>query len=179
MKLTIRKSRNKDIDRIYKLQCECFTKDDAWYKSTIANNVKNGFVIETDDEKIVGVLLQGNIVPCDKKNNFMESSNYKHDIFEPLTENGKIFFDNNQHYEEIFGIVLICVDEKYRGKGFASKLIQKHFDENKGKIVCLNTRESNVSAQKVYKKIGYEHIATIKNKYFLPDEDSYFMVKIL
>jgi ribosomal protein S18 acetylase RimI-like enzyme len=179
MRVKIRKSNNKDIDKIYNLQCNCFTKDDAWYRSTIGNNVKNGFVVETEDNEIIGVLLQGNITPCDRINNFMQSTNYKNDIFEPITENGHIFFNNNSHYEKIYGIVLICVDENYRGRGLASKLIQKHFDVNKGEVVCLNTRYSNISAQRVYEKMGYEHIANIKNKYFLPDEDSCFMIKNL
>jgi ribosomal protein S18 acetylase RimI-like enzyme len=177
MKVKIRRSNSKDIDKIYNLQCECFSKDDAWYKSTVANYSKSGLVVETDDKKIIGVLLEGNMTPCNKKNNLLECINYKHDMFEPLTENGKIFFNSNNHYDEIYGIVLICVDENYRGKGLASKLIEKHFEENKGKLLCLNTRRSNVNAYNVYKKMGYEHIAYIKNKYFLPDEDSCFMVK--
>jgi ribosomal protein S18 acetylase RimI-like enzyme len=75
--------------------------------------------------------------------------------------------------------MMICIDPKYRSKGLAKKLIQKHFDDNKNKIVCLNTRRSNLCAYKLYQTMGYEHISYIKNKYFLPTEDSIFMIKDL
>ena len=74
---------------------------------------------------------------------------------------------------------MICVDPKYRGKGLAKKLIQKHFVDNVNKVVCLNTRRSNISAYKLYQTMGYDHIAYIKNKYFLPNEDAIFMIKDL
>jgi len=61
----------------------------------------------------------------------------------------------------------------------AKKLIEKHWQDNPNKILCLNTRRSNINAYSLYKKMGYEHIALIKNKYFLPTEDSIFMIKDL
>jgi ribosomal protein S18 acetylase RimI-like enzyme len=177
MKVTIRRTQNKDIEKIYNLQCNCFTKTDAWYKNTISNYLRDGLVVETEHKDIIGVLLQGKMTPCEKKFSFMDNS--KEDVFEPVTENGKTFLKNNMHFEEIQGIVLICVDNKYRGKGLAKKLIEKHFNDNKNKIICLNTRRTNVNAFNLYKNMGYEHIAYIKNKYFLPDEDSIFMIKDL
>lgn len=175
MKVIIRKSTNKDLEKIYNLQCRCFTKEDAWYKSSVANYLRDGIVVEAENE-IIAVLLQGKMTPCDKKFSYMDC-NYKEDIFEPVSETGNYFLENNLHFEEIHSIVMICVDESYRGKGLAKKLIEKHFSGNKGKIVCLNTRRTNINAYHLYKKMGYEHIAYIKNKYFLPDEDSIFMIK--
>ena len=177
MKVTIRKTIKKDLQKVYDLQCRCFSQNDAWYKSSVSNYLKNGLVIETENNKIIGVLLQGKMTPCDKTNVLMETLNYKQDVFEPVSETGKYFLENDLHHEEIHGIVLICVDEDYRGRGLAQKLIEKHFLQNKNKILCLNTRRSNINAFKLYKKMGYEHIAYIKNKYFLPDEDSIFMIK--
>jgi len=98
---------------------------------------------------------------------------YKEDIFEAVCDKGKIF----DPYEEYYGIVMICVHPSFRGKGLAKKLIEKHFEDNKDIIVCLNTRRSNINAYQLYKKMGYEHLAFIKNKYFLPSEDSIFMIK--
>jgi ribosomal protein S18 acetylase RimI-like enzyme len=73
---------------------------------------------------------------------------------------------------------MICVDPEFRGKGLAKKLIEKHWQDNPNKnILCLNTRKTNISAFMLYKLMGYEHIAYIKNKYFLPTEDSIFMIK--
>ena len=72
---------------------------------------------------------------------------------------------------------MLCIDPKYRGKGLAQKLINIHFKSNDDKkILCLNTRKSNL-AYNLYLKMGYEHIVTVKNKYFQPNEDSYFMIK--
>ena len=54
-----------------------------------------------------------------------------------------------------------------------------NFTDNKDMVVCLNTRRSNISAYTLYKKMGYEHVAYIKNKYFLPNEDAIFMINDL
>jgi ribosomal protein S18 acetylase RimI-like enzyme len=82
-------------------------------------------------------------------------------------------------FKEYYGIVMICIHPNYRGKGLGKKLIEKHFDDNKNNLVCLNTRRSNINAYLLYKKMGYEQIGFIKNKYFLPSEDSVFMIKEL
>ena len=55
----------------------------------------------------------------------------------------------------------------------------KHFKDNSNKTICLNTRRSNINAYRLYQSMGYNHIAFIKNKYFLPTEDSIFMIKDL
>lgn len=162
-------------------------------------------VINKDSSKrIIGVLLQGGITACNQKmdvesvdllpdttnpfdyssklsNSNTQISNtndgYKEDIFEPVTPNGKIFLTNNLHLKELYGIVMICVNPEFRGKGLAKKLIEKHWKDNPNKVLCLNTRRSNIGAFMLYKSMGYEHIAYIKNKYFLPTEDSIFMIK--
>jgi ribosomal protein S18 acetylase RimI-like enzyme len=175
MKVIIRRSSNKDLDKIYDLQCRCFSQYDSWYKSHVANYLKDGLVVELDGS-IIAVLLQGKMTPCNRKFSYMDC-NYKEDIFESVSETGKYFQENDLQFEEMHGIVMICVDGNYRGKGLAKKLIEKHFLENKGKVLCLNTRRTNTNAYDLYKKMGYEHIAFIKNKYFLPDEDSIFMIK--
>lgn len=172
MKIKIRRSTQEDIDKIYTLHTRCFDSTDLWYKSTIQHYLKSGIIIEKESE-IIGVLLQGTITPCNKKMDIESDKEYKEDIFEPVNEKGK-FFDP---FEEYYGIVMICIHPKYRNKGLAKKLIEKHFDDNKNVILCLNTRRSNINAYLLYKKMGYEHIAFIKNKYFLPLEDSIFMIK--
>ncbi len=194
MKLKIRRSCQDDLENIYQLHTKCFNVSDQWYKSNIKHYLSNGIVIEHDNsttKKIIGVLLQGSITPCNKKftedNNNDDSnkeqntihqvnSGYKEDIFEPVSPNGELFYKDNLHYKEFYGIVMICVDPDFRSKGLAKKLIQKHIEDNPGKMLCLNTRRTNVNAYFLYKKMGYEHIAYIKNKYFQPTEDSVFMV---
>lgn len=178
MKIKIRRSCNDDIDKIFDLHSLCFSKNDCWYKSAIANYVNNGIVIQViDTNNIIGVLLQGNILPC---SNFDKTSEFfSNETFESVNDYGSVFFDDNLHKKEHMGIVMICIHPDFRGKGLAKKLIEKHFQDNKGKLVCLNTRKSNHNAISLYKSMGYIHIGNIPNKYFLPNEDSVFMIKIL
>ncbi len=199
MKVKIRRSCQSDLEQVYDLHVKCFSQSDHWYRANIRHYLDTGIVVEVKDTgKIVGVLLQGSITPCnrvfntdnnnqdislfqdvDKPKDTVTNSGYKADEFSPVTETGKYFLNESLHFKEIDGIVMICVDSEYRGKGLAKKLIEKHWTDNKNSVVCLNTRRSNVSAYMLYKKMGYEHIAYIKNKYFLPTEDSIFMIKNL
>jgi len=182
MKVKLRRTNNEDIDSIYELHAKCFIATDQWYKSAIKNYLDTGFVITAQENtKVIGILLQGDIVPCNTKLNgeFNLDNEYKEDIFESVSDNGHLFVKNNLQYTSIKGIVMICIDPEFRGKGLGKKLIDRHFKANSNQVVCLNTRRSNINAYNLYKKMGYEHIAFIKNKYFLPNEDSIFMIKDL
>jgi ribosomal protein S18 acetylase RimI-like enzyme len=181
MKVKIRKSLLTDLDGIYQLNTECFKPTDQWYRAIISNYLNKGIVIEnTETQKIIGVLLEGDISACNPKLNgesefsLGQNNGYKPDIFEPV--NKDIEFDQ---FENNPGIVMICIHPDFRGKKLAQKLIEKHFSRNKDNIVCLHTRRSNINAYSLYKKMGYEHVAYIKNKYFQPNEDSIFMIKEL
>ena len=177
MKVKFRRSNIDDIDYIYSLNQMCFTTNDQWYKTIIGNYINDGIVIQYDNT-IIGVLLQGSITPCNRP--LFENDKYdKADKFIPNSNLGKTFLDNKLHEDELYGIVMICIHPDFRNKGLAKKLIQKHFDDNKTKLICLHTRESNYNAIKLYISMGYTHIANIKNKYFLPDEDSVFFIKQL
>jgi len=186
MKVKIRRTTNDDLDNIFNLHNKCFTQNDCWYKSAIKNYLHSGIVVENSETKeLVGVLLQGKITACNQEftedmtsqfNNF-DAKGYMKDIFEPVNKEGHDFYNKKLHLKEIDGIVMICVDPKYRGKGLGKKLIEKHFYDNKNRTVCLNTRRSNINAYQLYKSMGYSHIAFIKNKYFLPTEDSIYMIK--
>jgi ribosomal protein S18 acetylase RimI-like enzyme len=175
MILKLRSSKISDIDKIYELQLKCFSPNDAWYKTIIYEYINTGLVIEYDNN-IIGVLLEGEITPCDKINNLLNNNEFKNDIYEPITEYGLRFYTDNLHYKQNYGIVMICIDDKYRGKKLAQKLILTHLNNNKNKQLCLLTRKTNISAYNLYLKMGYEHIANIKNKYYLPDEDAKFMI---
>jgi len=168
MKIRIRRSNKDDVDGIYDCHKECFEQGDHWYKSSIQQFVDRSYVIEAvETKKIVGVLLQGPIVPCEMS---------EVDNFVPVSKTGEIFIENKLHLETNYGITMLCVVPECRGKGLATKLIELHFKENDNEMLCLNTRASN-KAIDLYKKMGYEHIASIKDKYYFPTEDSVFMVK--
>jgi ribosomal protein S18 acetylase RimI-like enzyme len=185
----MRRSNINDLDNIYKLHMNCFSKADQWYKPIIAQYLDQGIVIESAD-KIIGVLLQGCIQACNQEfknnidtlyntNQILESNEeiYKKDIFIPINEDGELFIQNMKHLKKHFGIVLICIDSYYRSKGLAKKLIDKHIKENPDKLLCLHTRKSNFNAYNLYKSMGYTHIGNVENKYFFPKEESSFMIK--
>lgn len=179
MKVKIRRATNDDLNGIYELHIKCFAQTDQWYKANIIDCLKRGIVVVLNN-KIIGVLLQGMIRACDLPQRSLHNNSETHmDIFEPLNENGQLFRGNNLEHTEFNGIVMICVDPKYRSKGLAKKLIEKHWNDNLNKIVCLDTRRTNIKAISLYKFLGYDHIAYIKNKYYLPNEDSCFMIKDL
>jgi ribosomal protein S18 acetylase RimI-like enzyme len=168
MKIRIRRSNKEDLDAIYNLQNICFDSGDQWYKSYIIQYLETSFVIEkTETKELVGVLLQGPIIACDSDEN---------DKFIPMNKSGEIFKEQKLHFEPTPGITMLCIHPDCRNKGLASKLIDLHLKENKDELVCLQTRKSN-PAYNLYLKHGYEHIGTIKEKYYSPTEDSCFMIR--
>ena len=186
MKVKFRRGCPDDIDNVFDLHLKCFIPTDCWYKSAIRPHLEKSILIElVETKQIIGILLQGFITPCNKKFNIDENdinkSEYKQDIFEPINIEGEQFSKENNQYKQLFGITMICIDSNFRGNGLAKKLIEKHFKDNSNcnKTVCLNTRSSNINAYRLYQIMGYNHIGFIKNKYFLPAEDSIFMIKNL
>jgi ribosomal protein S18 acetylase RimI-like enzyme len=174
MKVILRLTNNSDIDIIYDLHTKCFIKSEHWYRSIIMNYLSTGLLLETtikDKTKAIGLLLHGDIVPCSEA-----IFGNQGDDFIPTNDYGKHFLSNDLHKKSMHGIVMLCTHPKFRNKGLAKKLINKFHGDHPNKMLCLNTRASN-PAYHLYNKVGYNHIGTIKNKYFLPTEDSLFMVK--
>ena len=155
MKILIRKSNYLDLEKIYNLHILCFELNDRWYKNAISNYIDNSIIIEYKNT-IIGVLLQGD--------------------FKPLVGSETANIDLDILKKSVYGIVMICIHPNYRNKGLANKLITIHLNLNPDKILCLCTRLTNNSAISLYKKIGYTQLAIIKDKYFLPNEDAYFMI---
>lgn len=165
VKIKIRKALNEDLNNIYECHKECFEIGDLWYKSIIQQHLNRGYIIETLENKtIIGIMLQGMVTACDsdEKENFINYEKENHDV---LTK-------------EYPGIIMICIHPNFRGKGLAKKLIELHFQMHQNNIVAINTRKSN-PAYNLYLKTGYELVGSVKNKYFSPTEDSYFMIKKL
>lgn len=79
-------------------------------------------------------------------------------------------------------IYQIATRREYRNKGIASSLLnemEKTFikeGEDKVEFVTLEVRKSNLAAQNLYKKNGYEEI-TVKKNYYTNGEDAIYMVK--
>jgi len=176
MKLQLRRSNQNDLDKVHELQSQCFDTSDQMYRSNLQHYLNDGILLEDiGANKLIGVLLQGFITPC--------NNDIKLTLDEPDTgtNNNIIKVDINKcnefdFYKEHYGIVMLCVDSEYRKHGYAQKLIEKHFNDNNVSS-CLNTRKTNINAIELYKKMGYEHIAYIKDNYFFPNADSTFMIK--
>ena len=78
-------------------------------------------------------------------------------------------------------ITSIAVDENFRRKGLAQKLIAefiKILPENT-KDIFLEVRENNTPAINLYKKCGFEKLSLRKNFYSNPCENAVVMVKNL
>lgn len=181
MKLIIRNSNINDLDKLYELHKLCFTSIDQWYKNNFNAYINNSIILENiNNNEILGFLIHGSIFPCVKNNNMFNDN--LNDVFIPNNEIGTLFLNNNIHYNEHFGILMLCVHPNYRNKGIATKLINVHFNysiANNHKVICLNARKSNINAINLYIKMGYSNIAFITNKYFFPSEDSVFMIKTI
>jgi ribosomal protein S18 acetylase RimI-like enzyme len=158
----IRRGKNCDIDNMYECHKLCFTQSDQWYKRMIEQNIDMSFVIEYNNS-IIGIILYNTMIPCD-------SSDV--DNIEIINEAYK---DKKYYHTPIDGITMLCIHPDFRNKGLAKKLIEVYLNEHKNKLVCLHTRQSN-SAYHLYLKMGFSHIANIKDKYFFPNETSCFMI---
>lgn len=77
----------------------------------------------------------------------------------------------------------IAVSQKYRKQGVASKMLDELFSkckEHGTSYVLLEVRTSNLPAQKLYKKYGFEEVVVRKKYYKNPDntyEDAIIMSK--
>lgn len=79
-------------------------------------------------------------------------------------------------------ITNVAVSEEYRNKGICNKLL-KHLENvslsENAEFITLEVRESNETAQRLYKKNGYEAVGKRKNFYEKPTEDAVLMTKFL
>jgi ribosomal-protein-alanine N-acetyltransferase len=76
----------------------------------------------------------------------------------------------------------ICVHPDFRRQGIAQKLIQSCVDlgnENDTTSIILEVRESNLPAQSLYQRMGFECIGRRLKYYLLPEEDALIMRLLL
>ena len=99
MKIRIRRSNKDDVNGIYECHIQCFEQGDHWYKSSIKQFVDDSFVVEKIEEEkttnIIGVLLQGTIIPCELS---------EVDNFIPHSTQGEFFIQNKLHLKNNYGI---------------------------------------------------------------------------
>lgn len=79
-------------------------------------------------------------------------------------------------------ITNIAVSPDCRRKGIASemlsRIIKSAYDDNLY-LLTLEVRKSNIAAQKLYEKFGFEPLGERKNYYHLPTEDAVIMTLML
>lgn len=115
-------------------------------------------------------------------NSFLINFNVKID---KLEENKKyIIFDFNKEigilsysiYYDRIELDYIYVNEKYRNKGYASKLMDYLLKKAESfNNITLEVNEKNESAINLYKKYGFD-IAAKRNKYY-GNDDAYLMIR--
>lgn len=78
-------------------------------------------------------------------------------------------------------IYSVAVSSEYRQKGAGKRLLEKFFSALPDEVnnVCLEVRESNVPAIKLYEKLGFERAGLRKNFYQDPRENAILMTKNL
>lgn len=80
------------------------------------------------------------------------------------------------------GITNVAVLPEYRRIGVGSRLIKKMIDTARGlnlEMLTLEVRKSNISAQGLYKKYGFDIIGERKRYYSDNGEDAWIMTKSL
>ena len=157
MKVLLRRGYDNDIKQIDSLQKICFSSSEIWNTNIISQYLGKSWIIECNN-KIIGVLLPGLLMAT-------------------LTLNNCEIIDNSFNpTKPIYGIGLICIHPRYRGKGLATKLIEKHKEDYKKQYIGLLVRKQNEKAINLYKKMDYKEISIIKNKYNKPLDDGIFMI---
>ncbi len=76
-------------------------------------------------------------------------------------------------------IYRIAVDEKYRKRGIAYRLLSFSLKSERGRgleATFLEVRRSNVPARRLYKAYGFREIGERKNYYKNPTEDAILML---
>lgn len=76
-------------------------------------------------------------------------------------------------------ILSIVIKEEYKKRGIATKLLQFIFELENISKVMLEVRRSNIPAQRLYEKLGFNNIYTRKNYYPDNHEDAIIYEKII
>ncbi|MEM3699603.1 MAG: ribosomal protein S18-alanine N-acetyltransferase [Candidatus Bathyarchaeia archaeon] len=149
MSITIEDGSIKQLDELYKIETECFNRE-AFSKQHIANLLTDYnciSLVAKINDKIVGFII------------------------------GMIHAERNV----LTGHILtIDVSPAYRRRGIAQRLLQKIeeiFKEKSVKSCCLEAREDNMAALRLYQKLGYRQVA--KLEYYYGDAHGIYLRKDL
>lgn len=75
-------------------------------------------------------------------------------------------------------VLNFAVDSEFRRQGIGSQMIEKLVDklsQQRRQEIVLEVRESNLSAQLFFKKVGFKAVLVLRSHYDDTDEDAYVM----
>jgi len=127
----------KHLDRLYKIEKECFEKE-AFTKQQIASlltDYNSVSLVAKLNDRIAGFVI------------------------------GTVYFDRNASFGHI-ATIDVSPEHRRKGIAQKLLLeIEKIFKEKNAKTAHLEVRESNIAALKLYQKLGYKKVARL-DKYY-------------
>ena len=129
---------------------------------------------QINEEIVKQILSMHNLYFLDKKKyldfyHIFENSRYNIDVI--WEENKIVAYSIIYNAIDCYELLEIAVDENYRNKGFANKLIDKLPSDMD---IFLEVSENNINAIKLYKKNNFIELARRK-KYYLDNSDAIVM----
>ena len=121
----------------------------------------------------------GSLIKEDFVNKYDISSflNYDYSKLYVYEEEKVIGFIQLEEHFEIIDLINIAVDEEYHGKNIGTKLIEYALSNTNAEKMMLEVRESNISAIKLYEKVGFKEIN--RRKKYYGNEDAIIMERII
>ena len=112
----------------------------------------------------------------------VDSQNYEYIVALDGSNGNVVGYAGMQVVLDEAEITNIAVDEQYRKRGIAGKLLESLeilCDRRDVKYLHLEVRESNTAARSLYTKCGFEIDGMRKNFYQKPTENAVLMTKVL
>lgn len=137
MSFTIESASAKDLEKLHKIETQCFRKE-AFSKQQIAYLLADYNAVSLTakvDKEIVGFII------------------------------GKIYFEGKKQVGHILTIDVSPKHRQKGIASKLMEEIEKIFREKGAKTCYLEVREDNVAALKLYEKLGYKKIAKLERYY--------------
>ena len=122
----------------------------------------------------IGALIKEDFV---NKYDISSFLNYEYSKLYVYEEEKVIGFIQLEEHFEIIDLINIAVDEEYHGKNIGTKLIEYALSNTNAEKMMLEVRESNISAIKLYEKVGFKEIN--RRKKYYGNEDAIIMERII
>lgn len=86
----------------------------------------------------------------------------KTEDLQQFLENARMLPDHKKESQKKYFVEYVFVNEKFRGKGIAAKMIEYHIAKIADLEIFINVFENNEGAYKTYKKLGFSDFQKIK-----------------